>query len=97
MVDLILDAGSYRIWFSGKLYRKKQRVEGRDREIEETQREREKERERRKYQLVVFLYVPLLGVESTTWVLALTGNRTCNLSVYGMMLQPTEPYWPGCL
>ena len=73
-----------------------------EREGGERERFRQRDRERNtdvrgKHQLVVFLYVPLLGVESTTWVLALTGNRTCNLSVYGMMLQPTEPYWPGCL
>ena len=33
------------------------------------------------------------GIELTTWVCALTGNRTCDLLVYWTTLQPTEP--PG--
>lgn len=30
-----------------------------------------------------------------TWVCALTGNQTCELSVHGTILQPTEPHWSG--
>ena len=41
------------------------------------------------------LYAPQQGTEPTTQACALTGNRTCNLSVYGKMLQPTEPHQPG--
>ena len=29
--------------------------------------------------------------------MSLTGNWPCDLLVYGMMLQPTEPHWPGVL
>ena len=38
------------------------------------------------------------GREPIAWVCALTGNRTHDLLVYGMTLQPTEPHQPGpCL
>ena len=48
-----------------------------------------------KHWLVAFSYIPLQGIKPTTWVCALTENWTCSLSVYGTMLQPTEPYQPG--
>ena len=71
-----------------------------ERETErERKRERETDREGERHQveretLVAFLYVPRLGMESTTWLCALMENQTHNFLVYGMMLQPTEPSWP---
>ena len=53
---------------------------------------------REKHQLVAFLYLLIhtsMGIEPETWVCALTRNQTHNLLVHGMMLQPTEPCWPG--
>ena len=33
-------------------------------------------------------------MEPTTWICALTGDRTCDILVYGITLQPTEsPNW----
>lgn len=40
-------------------------------------------------------YAPQLGTEPIIEVCALTGSGTCDLLVYGMVLQPTEPHWPG--
>ena len=48
---------------------------------------------REKHWLVAFLYA--LGIEPATWVCALTGNQTHNISIYRTMLQTTEPHWPG--
>ena len=42
-------------------------------------------------------YAPRLGTKPTTKVCALTGNGTCDISVYGLTLQPTEAHWPGIL
>ena len=36
-----------------------------------------------------------LSLTPTTYVCALTRNIICDLSVYGVMLQPTEPHQPG--
>ena len=35
------------------------------------------------------------GTKPATQACAVTGDQTWDLSVYGMMLQPTEPHWPG--
>ena len=40
-------------------------------------------------------FTPWLGTEPATQVSVLTRDQTHNLSVYGMMLQPTEPHCPG--
>ena len=40
-------------------------------------------------------YMPQLGTEPATQACVLTRNETCDLSVYGMILQPTEQHWPG--
>ena len=37
-------------------------------------------------------HAPRPGTEPLTYVCVLSGNRTHNLSVYRMMLQPTEPH-----
>ena len=39
--------------------------------------------------------VPPLGTKPTTQASALTRNWTRDFSIYGVMLQPTEPHWPG--
>nr|KAF6291074.1 hypothetical protein mMyoMyo1_009437 [Myotis myotis] len=38
---------------------------------------------------------PLPRTKHATWVCALTGNGTGNLSVHRTALQPTEPHQPG--
>ena len=53
---------------------------------------RERERERQT-SISCLPYPPLLGTEPATYVCALTGYQTSNLSVHGMILQPTEPHW----
>ena len=55
---------------------------------------RKKERERETYQLVASC-IRSDGTEPAPQACALTRNRTCDLSVYGTMLQPTEPHQPG--
>ena len=63
---------------------------------------REKERERNidvreKRQSIASHTHPNWGSKPATWACALTGNWTCNLLVYRMMLQPTEPPGQGFL
>ena len=61
-------------------------------------KEREGERNtdvRKQPRFVAFLSMPWPGIEPSTWVRALTGKQTCNLSVYRSMLQPTEPVGQG--
>ena len=53
------------------------------------------EREKHHHDLVVFRDALWTGIEPVTWVCALMGNQTQDLSVYGTRLQPTEPLWPG--
>ena len=43
----------------------------------------------------LLLAQPQLGTWPATQACALTGNQLCDLLVYGMMLQLTEPHWPG--
>ena len=50
---------------------------------------------RETHQLVAFLCAPRPGIKPATWVCALTGNQTCDFSVYRMTLQPAEPHRPG--
>ena len=50
-------------------------------------REKEKYWRERETSITCFLYTPRPGIKSATWVCALTESRTCNLSVYGTMLQ----------
>ena len=38
---------------------------------------------------------PLLGTWPASQARALTGNRTSNPLLYGTMLQPPDPHWPG--
>ena len=54
--------------------------------------ERKRERER---EIGCLLYLPQLGIEPASWVCALIGDQTFNLSVYETMLQPTELHSPG--
>ena len=64
-------------------------------EIEEGKRKSERNIDvREKHQLAAFSYVPRLGIKPTTWVCALTGNWTHDLSVYKMTFQLTEPHQP---
>ena len=42
------------------------------------------------------VYIPTRpGTEPAPQAIALTGNQTRDLSIYGMMLEPSEPYWLG--
>ena len=52
-------------------------------------------RERERHGWVAFSYVPQQGIKPATGVCVLTRTRTRHLLVYRMMLQPTEPHWPG--
>ena len=47
---------------------------------------------KKKQQSVAFLHAPQAGIKPATWLCALTGNRTCDLSIYGPILQLTEPH-----
>ena len=66
---------------------------------EEREREREKEGERdinvRETLISCLLVHALTGDQTATWVCALTRNWTCDLSVYGTVLQTPKPHWPG--
>ena len=48
-----------------------------------------------KHGLVPFSYVAQQGMEPTTWVCVLTGNRNCNILVHRTTLQPAEPHQLG--
>ena len=53
-----------------------------------------KEGERKRHKLAAFSYAPQLWIKPATWVCALIRNGTCDLLVYGTMLQPVEPSRP---
>ena len=59
-------------------------------DFREIGREREKKKHRRERKTKIGC-LPYLGMEPTTEVCTLTGNRTHKVLVYGMILQPTEP------
>ena len=50
---------------------------------------------REKHRSVAVLYALQLGIETSSRVCALTGSRTYDLLVYGMMRQPADPRRPG--
>ena len=58
-------------------------------------REGERERNVNARENIDQLFLTRPRFEPTTQACTLTRNQTCNLSVYGLMLQPTEPQWPG--
>ena len=51
---------------------------------------------KKKHWLVASLYVPQPGIEPSTRLCSLTGPWTCNLLVYRMTFEPTEPPGQGC-
>ena len=57
--------------------------------------EREGRVRRRKTPISWILYMPRPGTKPATQACALMGNWTDDLLVYKIMLQPTEPHWPG--
>ena len=67
----------------------------RGREGGKGKRKRETERQREKHRLVASCMRPDRWPNLQTQAYARTGNGTRNLSVYRMMLQPTEPHQPG--
>ena len=75
--------------------RERERYWERERERERNWRQREGGRERERHQcerkksIGCLSYRPQLGVESATWVYALTNNQTWNFLVYGVTL-PTK-------
>ena len=59
--------------------------------ILEMKREREKHRCERQTSIACLPYAPWRGIKTQPKSVPWPGNQTCNLLVYGMMLQPTEP------
>ena len=57
----------------------------------EGEREKEKRPCKREAWICFLLHMPQPEIKPETWACALTGNQTLELSLYEMMLQPTEP------
>ena len=58
------------------------------------ERGRESTRKEEKHLICCLSHMPWPGTEPTTPACALTGNQTCDLLVYGTVLQPTELHRP---